>query len=85
LPYTDIARLRRYFQIKSGLKLARLRISPCRHRTGEQRDIFSPQGGQHDHAGNGRKNCDWDAEPRVIPETDFDMLTLGFDHYHIRH
>src|SRR5205814_9524587 len=85
LPYTDIACLRRYFRIKSGLKLARLRIWPCRHRTGEQRAIFSPQDEQHDYAGNGRKNCDWDAESRVIPETDFDMLARGFDYYHVRH
>src|SRR6266404_8331440 len=85
LPYTDIARLRKYFRIKLGLKLARLRIWPCRHHTGEHCDIFSAQDQQHHHASSSRKNCDGDAEPRVITATDFDMLAGGFDHYHVRH
>src|SRR5205823_6462149 len=70
LPYTDIASRRRYFRIKIGLKLARLRMWPCRHHTGEPRDIFSPQDQQHHHASSSRKNCDGNAEPRVIPEAD---------------
>src|SRR5438132_403936 len=45
--------------------------------------IFSAKYQQHQHAGDGRQDRDWDTKARIIPEADFQMFARRFHYDHV--